>query len=147
MTDSSMVFFRIAYYESDCHGGGYYDDLKINDPFLDNFEFQMQRVKDLDCRVVFGGKSFNIEAYDRITNRNHILHYADIRKDGLHSGWLQRCITWDVHYFLFICTKTEWEKIYAACFDYGIHREWELKTYYDGIVYKRVVLDYLNGCE
>lgn len=145
----AMIHFRLARHISDCHGGGYYEDLKLEDDFFDGFEFQICRVKDIDGHMVHGGarRDFDLDPWQKRGNKNHVLHFAGMYQNRFGHESYTRCVTWDEYYFLFVCSEGEWEKIYRACQKYGVHREWTLKTFYDGISYYRVILEWKGDCD
>ncbi len=142
------IFFSIARYESDCHGGGYYEDLAPDDDFFDDYHLDYQTARCVESKIYYGGKNRNKPILDKweLSDGWRLVFAGAWPAVALDDYTLVKIATRDRMVTLYSCSFEQWQTIYDNCVNYGILHEWELKTFYDNICYKRVILDYKGDC-
>lgn len=143
------MFISIARFESDCHGGGGNYDMEIDSEFFEGLLIQPHLTRCLEGRVTMFGYARSLEQAENIAlphyNRakNGILHYLNTDKDWGHIA----ATTTDRKLLLLKISYSDWQTLYKRLELEGIREEYDMKTYYEGIAYKRIILEWKENCD
>jgi hypothetical protein len=143
----AMKYFSVKTTFNDCHGAYRPSELEYSEfeEWFYELDIEIIRFKDIDGRYSHGGgRNLDrvLESWQKA--RNGVLHYAD---DVGKYNSIETAITWDIETRLYRLSDEQWAVAYKRFQEAGIHREYELTTYYDRTPYTSILLEPTNDCD